>query len=262
MKKLLVLFGVILILPWQLISQESEYVSKQELQAEKSQILRSIYSLNKNNKELQAILLFEVRANDSLAELVTLQSADMKAQKELLQKLEASQTDLDSRLMTQRKSGTLMVILIPAALFLLFLLLLIWLIIFRHRTLSVLNHVDDRLNELSKKNDDRWLHYEQQQNAFRAELNTSVKQAETRFQKLFSETEEKLQRIETIIKEDQSSHEVRHNESHKEFEAFKGSLQKGYDSLTADLTNLKEELSATAKEFTSKLKEIIKKHPG
>ncbi|MBE0646417.1 MAG: hypothetical protein IH596_01390, partial [Bacteroidales bacterium] len=206
-------------------------------------------------------LLFEVQANDSLAELVTLQSAELLAQKEFLQTMEISQTDLDSRLLTQRKSGTLIAILIPSILFLLILLVLIWLIIFRHRMLSMFNHLNDRWNELSKRLDDQENAYKQELNAIRAELQTSGKEVKTIIQKLATETDEKFQNLEKLVKEEQVSHEVKHAETHKEYEVLKGSLQKSYDSLTSDLSGLKEELSSTAKELTSKLKELIKQKP-
>ncbi len=259
MKKLLVFFGVVLILPWQLISQETEYVSKKDLQAEKSQLMRSIYSLNKSDKELRSILLFEVQSNDSLAELVILQSAELQAQKEFLQKLETSQADLDSRLLTQRKSGTLMVILIPAGLFLFTLLVLIWLIIFRHRMLSMFNHLDDRLNELSKKLDNLESTFKREQNSLRSELQASVKDAEHTSQNLFTETEERIQKLEKLIQDEKDSHNAKQEEYNKEYKALKGSLQKGYDTLSKDLIGLKEELSGTAKDLTNRLMELVKK---
>jgi len=208
------------------------------------------------------MLLFEVQANDSLAQLVALQSEKITSQDEVLKQLESAQSDLDDRLLTQRKSGTLIAILVPVGLFLLFLLLLIWLIIFRHRTLSMLSHLDDRLNELSKRLDDQLNTFKREHDAIRSEVQISRKDAENRVQKLSGEIEGRLQNIEQLIKEEQASHDIRHQELHQEYEAFKGSLQKGYDSLTADLTKLKAELSSTAKELTNRLKEMIKQNPG
>ena len=259
MKKVLVLFGVIIILPWQLICQETEYVSKQDLQAEKSQLLRSIYTLDKNNQELKSMLLFEVQANDSLAELVTLQSAELLAQKEFLQNMEISQTDLDNRLLNQRKSGTLMVILIPAGLFLLFLLLLIWLIIFRHRTLAMFNNVFDRSNELSKQLEDQLNTAKKENEAIRSEIRSSAKETETLLQKFSAETTEKFQNLEKLLNEEKALHNATHQQSHEEYEALKGSLQKGYDLISKDMGIVKEELVNTTKDFIARLKEATKK---
>jgi len=259
MKKLILFLGAIILLPAFMAGQDTSYLSLKDFQLEKKRLLESIYLAKKTNQELRDKLLFQAASLDSLVQLQALQAKEMVAHHDSLTRLQSYQSDLDGRLITQRKSGTLIAILIPACLFLLFLLLLIWLIIFRHRMLSMFNHLDDRLNEQSKQFDDQLNHYKREHDTIRAELRTSEKEADNRVQKLSGEIEEKLKNLDKLMQEEKASHDSRHQESYKTFEEFKGGIQSGYASITKDLAKLKEELAVTAKDFTARIKELSKK---
>lgn len=252
------LFGVLLVLQNSLFCQETEFMAKKDFQVEKAHLQESIYKLSKSNQELKQLILIQAQANDSLGQLLSIQSESLTLQQEAIRLLESSQTSFDDRLLTQRKSGTLIAILIPAGLFLFILLVLIWLLIFRHRILSLFNHLDDRLNELSKQLDDQVSTFEREHGSIRSEFQAASRETEIHIQRLSVETEEKLQQLERVIREMQAAQDVRYQESHQEYEVFKSSLQKGIDTFSHDLVKLKEELSDTAKDFTAKLKEIIK----
>ncbi|MFC2101455.1 hypothetical protein ACFLS7_00505 [Bacteroidota bacterium] len=260
MKNLLFLCGVILILPWIAKSQDVEYLSKQDFQAEKTKLLRSIYTLNKANKELKSMLSIEVKAKDSLAQLIDMQAAELISLKEAMNLMESSQTDLDGRLLTQRKSGTLIAILAPVGLFLLILLVLIWFLIFRNRMHSMLNNLNDKWDKLSKRLDEQESTYKREQNSIRSEVQLSMKEADKQFKNFSSETDKKLLNLQSLLEQGITSQDAKHEESHKEYEAFKGGLKKGYDTISSDLTSLKEELASTAKDLSSRLKEIIQKN--
>ncbi|MBN1198897.1 MAG: hypothetical protein JXA23_06065 [Bacteroidales bacterium] len=261
MKRFILFFGVLFILQNQLFCQETEFMAKKDFQVEKARLQESIYKLSKNNQELKQMILIQAQVNDSLAQLLVSQSETITLQQEAIQLLESSQSSFDDRLLTQRKSGTLIAILIPAGLFLFTLLVLIWLLIFRHRMLSLFNHLDDRWNELSKRLDDQVSKFERDHGSIRSEIQSSSREAEIHIQKLSGETAEKLVQLERLINEVQAAHEARHQESHQEYEAFKSSLEKGIDSFSHDLSKLREELSGTAKDFAAKLKEMIKQRP-
>jgi len=262
MKQLFMTFGALIVLHGYLFCQEPEFVAKKDFQLEKARLQEAIYKLNKSNQELKQQILFQAETSDSLAELLTLQSEALTIQQDALGMLQSSQTSFDDRLLTQRKSGTLIAILIPACLFLFTLVVLIWLIIFRHRTNAFAEELNERFKELSKRMDEQIATFELEHSSIRSELHTSANNAELHIQRLSSETQGKLDQLEKMIKEIQATHETMHQESHLEYEAFKSTLQKSYESFSHDLTKLRGELSDTTKDFTARLKEIIKPKPG
>lgn len=262
MKRLFMTFGALIVLHGYLFCQETEFVAKKDFQLEKARLQEAIYKLNKSNQELKQQVLFLAETSDSLAVLLALQSEALAIQQDALRVLESSQTSFDDRLLMQRRSGTLIAILIPAGLFLFTLLVLIWFIIFRHRTNAFAEHLDERLKELSKRMDEQTATFEKEHASMRAEMQASANKAELHIQRVTSETQAKLDQLEKLIKEMQAAHETLHQESHQEYEVFKSTLQKGYDSFSHDLTKLREELSDTTKDFTARLKEIIRPKPG
>lgn len=258
MKHLLFLCGVILIIQWHASGQEAEYLKNHDFQVEKKRMQESIYKLNKSNHEMKSMLLMLTQANDSMANVIALQSSEISANREAMKQLETNQTNLDSRLLTQRKSGTLIAILVPVGLFLFILMILIWLMIFRHRTLSMFNNVYDRSNEFAKQLEDQLNTARQEHEPIRSEIRNSVKQTEALLHKLSSETAEKLLIMEKLIHEEKALHDTTHQQSHEEYEVLKGSIKKDYDSLSKDLAKIQDDLANTAKDFTARLKETIR----
>lgn len=248
MKKLILFLGVIFLLPGFITGQDTSYLTRKEYKLEKAQLLRTIYQTTRDNQALLEKIQLQALTVDSLNRMIALQKEEINAQHGFLNQLESYQADLDGRLLTQRKSGTLLAILIPVGLFLFFLLLLVWLMIFRHRTLSMFNSAHDRLDELTKQLDDQMANYKRDQNSIREEVKASGK-----------ELDNKLQKAVTEMKEELASHDARHAESSKEYENFKGSFQKSYDSVATELGKLKEELAANARDFAQSLKDLAKK---
>lgn len=262
MKRFFVLVGLTICFSTFLLSQDSTFMTRRDFRIEKARLVESINKLYKVNQEYKNMLLSQSASLDSLAQVLDLQAEGMKANQDSLSQLQTVQSDLDDRLVTQRKSGTLIAILIPAGLFLLILILLIWMIVFKHHTRTLFNNLEEKLNELSKRIDDQSNIFRAEQDAIRSEIRSHEKEAESRLQKLSGETGEKLQNLKKLVEEEMAVQGSKHQESLKEYELFKGDFQKRYESFTGDLTSLKEELSVTTKGLAARIKEIIKKVSG
>lgn len=262
MKRFFLLVGLTICFSTFLVSQDSTFMTRGDFKIEKARLVESINKLNKVNQEYKNMLLSQSASLDSLAQVLDLQAEEMKANQDSLSQLQTVQSDLGDRLVTQRKSGTLIAILIPAGLFLLILILLIWMIVFRHHTRTLFSDLEDKLNELSKRMDDQSRTSKAEQDAIRSEIRIHEKEAEIRLQKLSGETGEKLQNLKKLVEEEKALHDSRHQDSHKEYELFKGELHKRYESFTSDLSTLKGEFTSTTQDLAAKLNELIKKITG
>jgi len=262
MKRFFYIIGMILIIPWHTFSQEPEFLSKQDFQAEKKKLLESIYQLNRANNELQTKLLIQAADVDSLALLLSLQAGRVAAQQDSLNQLQTIQADLDGRLLTQRKSGTLIAILVPLALFLFTVLLLIWFVIFRHRTLAALQHLEEQQKEQSKRLDDQLASHHKEHETLKQELLSVRKELDQAIQALATRMDGNIQRLEQAIQEEKNAHNTRHQEANKEVEEVKETLKKGVASLSKELGTLKEEVTGTVKEITARIRELAKSKPG
>ncbi|MFH1937882.1 MAG: hypothetical protein ABIK52_10005, partial [Bacteroidota bacterium] len=218
MKKILLLCGVILILPWHVTSQDVEYLTEQDFQVEKQRLLESIYKTNKANKDLRDKLYLQVASLDSLAHLLDLQAEEMVAQQDSLTQIQSYQSDLDGRLLTQRKYGTLIAILIPAGLFLLFLALLIWLIALRHRIQANQKSLEGEIEKSNKRLDDLTASCANDQSAMKAQINSSFSGLEKRLDAFSKEMEEKVQKLEQFQQEDKIAHDTMHQEAYAKIE--------------------------------------------
>lgn len=259
MKKFILFCGVILILPWHATSQDVEYLTEQDFQVEKARLLESIYRTNKANKDLQDKLYLQAASIDSLAHLLALHKEDMMAQQDSLNQLQSYQSDLDSRLVTQRKSGTLIAILIPAGLFLFFLILLIWLIVLRNRTLAQQKSLEEEIEKSHKQVDDLTISCAKDQSAIKEQINSSFSGLENRFDAFSKEMEEKVKKLEQYQQEEKIAHDTMHKEAHAEVEKFKTELQKGYSLISNELGKFKEESAVIIKQTKDHLLDVIAK---
>jgi len=259
MKRFILFIGIICMIPGQIICQDTAFLTMKDFQVEKARLQRLIYQAKRTNQALQDKLQTQAASLDSMVRILEVQAEEMVTHQDSLNQLQIYQSDLDSRLITQKKSGTLLAILIPAGLFLLFLILLIWLIAVRKRAHSMFNVLDERIDELSKRLDDQLNTSRIEHEAIKAQLKTSEKESTNRIQKLSGEMDEKIQNLEKLMREERAAHDSMHEESHTEFEKIKGDLKKGYDSTTEELVNVKEGLTKFVNDLTGQIKELARK---
>ncbi|MBC8314853.1 MAG: hypothetical protein ISR57_01370 [Bacteroidales bacterium] len=261
MKRFILLLGVIMILPVYSVCQDTSYLSTDQFEAEKKRIRRSVYRIKKANQELQKQLSIQHGLIDSLSEVIHDQRNQITEHQDSLVQLQSYQATLDGRLDTQKKSGTMLVILIPAGLFLLFLILLIWLLMLRHRTRINQEQLEEKIKKGTKRFDDLIASNAKEQSAMKTQISSSFSELEKRFDTFSKEMEIKVQKLEQFQREEKIAHETLHKEAQTEVEKFKSELQKGYSAITKELGNLKEESAAIIKQTKDYLMEMIKKKP-
>ena len=153
----------------------------------------------------------------------------------------------------------MLVILIPAGLFLLFLILLIWLLVLRHRTGVNQKQLNEKIEKSNKRFDDLVASNTKEQSAMKVQMTASFNGLEKRFDTFSKEMEVKVQKLEQFQQEEKIAHETMHKEAQTEVEKFKSELQKGYSAITKELGNLKEESATIIKQTKDHLVEMIKK---
>ena len=259
MKRFILLLGVMLILPFYSVCQDTSYLSTDQFQVEKKRIQKSVYRIKKANQELHKQLSIQHGLIDSLSGVIHDQRNQITVHQDSLLQLQSYQATLDGRLDTQKKSGTMLVILIPACLFLLFLILLIWLLVLRHRTGVSQRHLDEKIEKSNKRFDDLITSSTKEQSALKAQITASFNGLEKRFDSFSKEMEDKVKKLEQFQEEEKIAHETMHKEAQTEVEKFKSELQKGYSAVSKELGNLKEESAAIIKQTKDHLIEMIKK---
>ena len=259
MKRSILLLGVIMILPFYSVSQDTSYLSTNQFQVEKKRIQKSVYRIKKANQELHKQLSIQLGLIDSLSGVIHDQRNQITEHQDSLVQLQSYQATLDGRLVTQKKSGTMLAILIPAGLFLLFLILLIWLLVLRHRTRVNQEHLDEKIEKSNKRFDDLIASNTKEQSSMKTQMTASFSGLEKRFDTFSKEMEVKVQKLEQFQQEEKIAHETMHKEAQTEVEKFKSELQKGYSAITKELGNLKEESTTIIKQTKDHLVEMIKK---
>ncbi|MFH1160937.1 MAG: hypothetical protein V1733_08320 [bacterium] len=261
MKKLLLFCGVMLILPMYSLCQSNEYLTTKAFQLEKKQLLESVYRLKKSTQELQKHLSRQNNILDSLSRVLTDQRDRLATQQDSLLKLKATQTNFDSRLSTQRKSGTLMVILIPAILFLFILIMLVLFLRFRQKIHLGLKSLEDEAQKTLKKLEDHMAAYRLDQAAIQEQLNSTVRKLESTIDSLSGEVKLKFEKLEKLQQDEKVAHDTKHLEAHQEVQAFREELQKGYQSISEEVVKLKQELATSVKDLHARMKEIQEEKP-
>ncbi len=259
MKRFIIFIGIIIMIPGQVFCQDTAFLTQKDFQVEKAKLQGLIYQAKKTNQTLQDNLQVQATSLDSMVRVLAVQAEEMVAHQDSLNRLQSYQSDLDDRLITQRKSGTLIAILIPAGLFLMFLILLIWLIVMRRRTHAMFNIQDERFDGLLKRLDDQVNSFRMEHESIKAELRTFDRESVNRDKKITGELEEKIRGLEKMMEDERTAHDSRHKESHTEFEKVRADIHKGYDSAARELVSVKEELAAFVKGFTAQFKELAKK---
>ena len=261
MKKLILFLVGTILLPVCSIGQDTTYLSIKDFQIEKNRILRSVNRTNRSNQELQKRIVRQQAVLDSLYQLLAVQRHQIITQHDSLAQLQTEQANLDGRLDTQQKSGTLLAILIPAGLSVLFLILLIWLIVLRNHTRSSQQNLEEELEKRNKRFDDHTATAAKELSAIKAQTNSSILGVEKRFDALSTELELKITNLEKIHQEEMAAHHSMHKTSLEEFEAFKAELQAGYKSISGELEKVSKDFSATIKKTKDALMELIAGRP-
>jgi len=260
MKRFILLLGVIIILPVYSVCQDTSYLSTDQFQAEKKRIQRSVYQIKKANQQLREQVSVQLGLIDSLSGVMQDQRSKITMHQDSLMQLQSNQATLDGRLDTQKKSGTLLVILIPAGLFLLFLILLIWLLVLRHRTRVNQEQLDEKIEKSNKQVNDLIESTAKEQLVIKGQINASFNGLEKRFDTFSKEMEGKVQKLEQFQQEEKIAQETMHKEAQTEVEKFKSELQKGYSAISKELGNLKEESATIIKKTKDQLLDLIKKN--
>jgi len=259
MKRFILLLGVMLILPFYSVCQDTSYLSTNQFQVEKKRIQKSVYRIKKANQELHKQLSIQLGLIDSLSGIIHDQRDQITEHQDSLVQLQGYQATLDGRLDTQKKSGTMLVILIPAGLFILFLILLIWLLVMRNRSRITREQLEEEIEKGTKRIDDLITSNAKEKSTLKAQITASFSGLEKRFDTFSKEMEGKVQKLEQFQQEEKIAHETMHKEAQTEVEKFKSELQKGYSAVSKELGNLKEESAAIIKQTKDHLVEMIKK---
>jgi septal ring factor EnvC (AmiA/AmiB activator) len=256
MKKYVIFLAWVFLLPMHPAGQGTDYLTTKNFQAEKKRLQESLARVRKSTQDLQKQLTLQRHLLDSLNRLLTDHESRITLQQDSLFRLKTIQADLDNRLSTQKKSGTLMAVLIPVILFILILALwFLWFDSHRKFRAAIAGHSGE-IGELRMKHEDHHAANLLDKAEMLEKVNTALRNLESRIDTAFREVSLRCEKMELLHQEEKSSHDARHQEAQREMQAFREESMSSYKSVTDLILKIKQETENSMHDLLRKLNEI------